>query len=243
MTAAAADQALELLVRRICHAANNWAGVGVMSAGNLRMAAEEIREQLDSGELKMSALNAFLTECLQATDTISRHFELTTEQLLVFRQAVVAPALEERQRFELGALLEEIGVRKQSGLRSGGHVLQIDCPDAIAIEGYPARTRLIIEQLLAHVLHHAFAGGGGGRIALTGRNVAGGVEIVLEDDGDTTSQATLSAVLDGQPGGDEGGGSHLELHCAAGLARTLGATLHASRQNKAGVVYTLTLPG
>ncbi|HET9073158.1 MAG TPA: HAMP domain-containing sensor histidine kinase [Solirubrobacteraceae bacterium] len=123
--------------------------------------------------------------------------------------------------------------------------VRVSALDEVCVEGDP----LALEQLLINLLDNALRvspHGGEVKVALRGEGVM--ASIVVSDRGPGVPQDELERIFDRfhsrsvAPGGGPGSGAGLGLAIARGIARLHGGDLQVANRDRAGAVFTFTLP-
>jgi PAS domain S-box-containing protein len=232
------------MVAGVAHELNTPLGSALLVATTLGEGIEELRAKLERGELKRSSLDDFLAQQAEAQSLIVRNARRAAELIGRFKQVAVDQTSEQRRRFDLAEVVEEVLDTLQPRLRQGASRLAIDIPRGIALESYPGPLGQVLTNLVMNAMIHGL-GERGGEIRVSGRAVGeADVELRVEDNGVGIPAEHLSRIFDpffttrlGE------GGSGLGLHIAYSLVqRSLGGRIAVESAPGEGARFIVTLP-
>jgi K+-sensing histidine kinase KdpD len=145
-------------------------------------------------------------------------------------------------RVQLRPLVEDLLHRLASV--TAQHPVVIDVPDGLALQADRSLLEHVLENLLTNTAKHTPEGT---RVDIAAREVEGGVELVVADDGPGIPAADLPHVLDrfyrgGDPASRPAGGLGLGLALARQILEAHGAELHLESVEGEGTRFSFVLP-
>src|SRR6185503_17812341 len=122
--------------------------------------------------------------------------------------------------------------------------VSVDCPHGVSLNTYPGAIYQIVSNLLMNSIHHAFAPGTVGAIAIAIKQNAGDVELSYRDDGKGMDEAVRARVFEPFFTTRRGeGGSGLGMHVVYNLVtQLLKGRIDVTSTPGAGAVFTITFP-
>jgi signal transduction histidine kinase len=101
------------------------------------------------------------------------------------------------EHLQLAGLIGEVVEHFRPALEAGRHLLEVNCPASLWLDGYPAALRLVLRHLLANAIEHGCAGREGGSIEISARLVdEREVEIKVADFGKGIDASLHSRIFD-----------------------------------------------
>lgn len=235
---------LGAMVAGIAHELNTPLGSVLLVASTLGDGIDALRAQLQSGELKRSALEAFLAQQAEAQSLIVRNAQRAAGLIGQFKQVAVDQASEQRRRFDLAEVVDEVIATLQPRLRKRPVRLEVSIPRALAMDGYPGPLGQVLTNLVMNAVQHGLRDRSG-RVGVQAAALdADTVALRVEDDGVGIAPEHLPRIFDpffttrlGE------GGSGLGLHiCYSLVRRTLGGRIEVESGPGKGARFALTLP-
>lgn len=171
---------------------------------------------------------------------------LTSAATLVnsFKQVAVDRTTEQRRRFDLRQVCEEIVATMMNRVRAAGHAIAIDVPAGLLLDSYPGPFGQVITNFINNALLHAFEGRSGGRMTITARQPADDrIEVQFADDGCGIPQENLGRIYDPFFTTKLGkGGSGLGLSISYNIVSALLGGQVTAASGPDGTSFTLDLP-
>lgn len=232
------------LVAGMAHELNTPLGSALLVATTLGDGIEELRGKLASGELKRSTLDAFLQQQSDAQALIVRNARRAADLIGRFKQVAVDQTSEQRRRFDLAEVVDEVIGTLQPRLRKTHHDLHVEVPEALAMDSYPGPLGQVITNLVMNALLHGL-GDAPGRIEVRARAIDDErVEVAVRDNGVGIPAEHLARIYDPFFTTKLGkGGSGLGLHIVYSLVqRTLGGRIGVESRPGHGACFTVVLP-
>lgn len=235
---------LGAMVAGIAHELNTPLGSALLVATTLGDGIEALRAQLAGGTLTRSALEAFLDQQAEAQSLIVRNAQRAAELIGHFKQVAVDQTSEQRRRYDLAEVVDEVIATLQPRLRKRPLQIDVDLAPGMAMDGYPGPLGQVLTNLVMNAALHGLRERAG-RIAVSARPAGtDAVRLAVEDDGVGIAPEHLPRLFDpffttrlGE------GGSGLGLHiCYSLVHRTLGGRIDVDSAPGGGARFTLTLP-
>ncbi|NWH08696.1 MAG: sensor histidine kinase [Alphaproteobacteria bacterium] len=172
------------LVAGVAHELNTPIGNAVTLASTLSDQAEELAQNISSGNIKRSMIDNFVEEMREGTALMMRGLERAATLIGHFKQIAVDQTSEQRRKFLLGDLVRDIVASMRIQLRSSPIALIDAVADRIELDSYPGPLGQVLINLITNAQVHAFGEGEAGTILITGRAIGPGeIEITVSDNG------------------------------------------------------------
>ncbi|MCP5158280.1 MAG: PAS domain S-box protein [Gammaproteobacteria bacterium] len=237
--------ALGQLVAGVAHELNT-------PLGNARTVASALGEHLhvfatavESGALRRSQMETFLSQGREAVDLLERNTARAAELIGQFKQVAVDQTSMRRRYFNLYQTIEELLVTLQPQFKHTTHRIELDMPADLDLDSYPGPLEQVIVNLVSNSLTHGFVGMEAGRIQLQA-HALGSDQVTLRyaDNGIGIPTNVLNHIFEpffttrlGQ------GGSGLGLYIVYNLVTgVLGGAVQVTSSPGQGVTFTLALP-
>jgi len=237
--------ALGALVAGIAHELNTPIGNSVTVASTLQDESGTLRAELQSGKLRRSTIEYYLSTVTTGTELLMRNLGSAHELISSFKQVTVDQSSNQRRPFMLKETLEEIIATLVPMYKKTGHSLQCELASGIMMDSYPGPLGQVLTNFVTNALSHAFEGRSKGQMKLTAHPLDGGlVEIIFSDDGLGIPDEHQSRVFDPFFTTKLGkGGSGLGMSIAYNIVTSiLGGTISLQSKLGEGSSFILVLP-
>ncbi|HEX7986242.1 MAG TPA: ATP-binding protein [Duganella sp.] len=241
--------ALGALMAGVAHELNTPIGNSLLIASTLHQKTGELAERLAGPGLRRSDLDAYLGDAVAAHALVMRGLTSAADLVNSFKQVAVDRTSEQRRRFDLRQVAAEVIATMMNRVRAGGHLLEAEVPEGVAMDSYPGPLGQVIANFINNALLHAFGAAvpgkeGGGRMWLRASTPADGrVTLVFGDDGAGIAPEHMSRIFDpffttklGQ------GGSGLGLSISYNIVTSVLGGQIAVHSAPGGTTFTLDLP-
>lgn len=235
--------ALGSLVAGIAHELNTPLGSALLVASTLGDGLAELREQLERGELRRSRLERFLAEQDESLDLLLRNTRRAAELIGQFKQMAMDQTSEQRRRFDLAEVVDEVMASLQPRLRGSPHRIVLELERGLWMDSYPGPLGQVLTNLVINALLHGL-GERPGQLTIACRGIdADMVELMVADDGAGIATEHLSRIFDPFFTTRLGyGGSGLGLHIVFVLVQgTLGGRIEVQSQPGQGACFRVRL--
>jgi signal transduction histidine kinase len=232
------------LVAGVAHELNTPLGSALLVATTLGDGIEELRRKLDSGELKRSTLDTFLEQQAEAQALIVRNARRAAELIGRFKQVAVDQTSEQRRRFDLAEVVDEIIGTLQPRLRKTPHQVVVDIAPGLTMDSYPGPLGQVVTNLVLNALLHGLGERPGEVRVVAGRHDDEHVALSVSDDGVGIPAEHLPRIFDPFFTTKLGeGGSGLGLHIVYSLVqRSLGGRIDVDSRPGHGARFTILMP-
>ena len=220
--------------------------------GNTRVVASSLGDDLrafaaavESGSLRRSQVEAFLSRGCEAVDLLERNTARAADLIGHFKQVAVDQTSMRRRRFHLRQTVEELLVTLQPLFKRTAHRIEREIPPDLELDSYPGPLEQVIVNLINNSLIHGFVAREAGLIRLHAEAFdADRVQLRYADDGVGISEKIQNRIFDPffttQLGS---GGSGLGLYIVYNIVTViLGGTIQVQGSPGAGTTFTLILP-
>lgn len=232
------------LVAGVAHELNTPLGSVLLVATTLGDGLEDLRRQLESGELKRSALQSFLAQQSEAQALIVRNARRAAELIGRFKQVAVDQTSEQRRRFDLGEVVNEVLGTLQPRIRKTPHQVIVEVPDGLQMDSYPGPLGQVITNLVLNAIIHGLQDDAG--VVRVIARAVGDTDIELQvcDNGVGIPAENLPRIFDPFFTTKLGeGGSGLGLHIVYSLVqRSLGGQIGVDSKVGQGAQFFVRLP-
>ncbi len=238
--------ALGQLVAGVAHEINTPIGIAVTAASHIADEAKEVQRLVEAGEIKRSRFQSFLKTTATSAALLLSNTHRASELIQSFKQVAVDQTSDERRRFDLATYIKEVLISLGPRLRKSPHVVDVQCPDNLIVDGYPGAFSQVLTNMVINALTHAFEGQEQGGIlrvrvaALDGDRI----EMRFIDDGRGMPADVREQVFEPFFTTRRGkGGTGLGLHIVYNIVtRTLGGRIRVDSTPNHGTTFTLTFP-
>lgn len=237
--------ALGGLVAGVAHEVNNPVGISLTVASSLSRRSDAFIAELASGQIRRSRLEDFTTGVRDAANQLVANLHRAGELVQSFKQVAVDRSQAERRSFDLGQATQQILASLRPSLKTSKIQLEVDVPDGIQMESFPGPFGQVLTNLFLNAVHHAFADGQEGTIAIGAHKTgAGQVEVSFRDDGRGMSEEVQRQAFEPFFTTRRGsGGTGLGLHIVYNLVtRRLGGHIALTSAPSVGSTFLITLP-
>lgn len=236
--------ALGSLVAGVAHEINTPIGIGVTAASTLADKTNEFAAVYQSGKMKRSELERFLTVAEQSSHIVMTNLARAAELIHSFKQIAVDQSSEIQRTFELKGYLEEVIVSLSPELDKTGHTIWVNGDESLEIDSYPGALAQVIANLVMNSIIHAYEVGDRGTIRIEFQATHDCVTLHYSDDGCGISEEYLDRIFEPFFTTKRGqGGTGLGLHIVYNLVvQRLQGSIVCESQLGQGTRFTICLP-
>jgi PAS domain S-box-containing protein len=236
--------ALGALVAGVAHELNTPIGNAVTVSSTLLDEQRQFSKRVQAGVTR-SALSEFLAMVNEAGQSLNRNLQRAVELVGSFKQLAVDQSSDQRRRFNLREVVEEVQLAMGPAIRKSGHTVRTEVAEGLVLDSYPGPLGQVLMNLLNNALIHAFAGKERGNVWIRAeRAEEEAILITVTDDGCGMTAAIRERIFDpffttrlGQ------GGSGLGLHIVFNLVVSLlGGKVDVLSEPGAGSVFEVRIP-
>jgi signal transduction histidine kinase len=171
------------LVAGVSHEINTPMGIALTAATALSDDSQLIDGKVKENRLKRSELNKYLEKSGTSLKIILSSLERACELMASFKQVAVDQTSEQRRKFDMKTLLQDIERSLHSLYAKRGHQLEIDCPDHILLDSYPGAVFQVFTNLINNSIIHGFKDDLTGTIRVKVTKTSDSVLLRYSDDG------------------------------------------------------------
>lgn len=232
------------LVAGVAHELNTPIGNALTTATTLHWRMEGLSTAVTRGDLRRSTLADFIRDGGGMVDLVTRCCQRAASLINSFKQVAADQTEEQRDSFDLLALIKYNIEALRPSLEAGAWKIEIDIPSGVICESYPGPLGQVVSNLVQNAVTHAFDASTVGVIRITAAHVGSSVELCIADNGKGMDDVTLSRIFEpffttqfGQ--GGSGLGLSISLNIVTG---TLGGSLRAQSEAGGGSRFLLSFP-
>ena len=232
------------LVAGISHEINTPVGNALLAVSTLANARREFQLAFCRGITKTD-LNRFLDSMRIGCAIAEKNLQRTSELVSSFKQVAVDQTNEQRRRFELVNVVEEILLTMSPILRTSNSVVVNEVISGLWMNSHPGALGQVLMNLINNSLIHGFEGRENGQIVISAEQSTGEyVKITFADDGHGIARECTSKIFDpffttkfGQ------GGSGLGLYIVHNIVTALlGGRIEVNADVAQGCIFYIELP-
>jgi signal transduction histidine kinase len=235
---------LGALVAGVAHELNTPIGNALTVATTMDEATRKIKADIEGAGIRKSTLLQYLENVSPMAELLVRSCEHAAALVSSFKRVAVDQTSEERRRFDVKNLVDDICASLRPGHKHLPWVIQVDIPEGLSCDSYPGPLGQVVSNMIQNAVTHAFEGRAQGTIRISARLVDRSIELTIADDGNGMPPDVLARVFDpffttrlGQ------GGSGLGLSISQNiLAGVMGGTLQAFSEPGSGSKFVLSFP-
>jgi signal transduction histidine kinase len=237
--------ALGGLVAGVAHEVNNPIGISLTVASSLSQRCNAFGEEIAHGPLRRSRLSEFVDGSRDAAAQLVANLQRAAELVQSFKQVAVDRSHEERRRFDLGELTQQIIASLRPGLKKTDLALESTIEPGIVLDSYAGAYGQVLTNLVLNAANHAFPSGRPGTVRIqAARSGPQHVEISFSDDGSGMPEDVRRRAFEPffTTRRDQGG-TGLGLHIVYNLVtRRLGGRIALTSAGGRGTTFRITIP-
>ncbi|MGN6830656.1 two-component regulator propeller domain-containing protein [Paucibacter sp. M5-1] len=236
---------LGALVAGVAHELNTPIGNSLLVASTLDDNSRRFAEQAGNGTLRRSELERFCASTQESAGLLVRSLDSAARLVASFKQLAVDQTSDQRRRFELRRVCEEVALTLANRLRRDEHQLRLEVPEGLVMDSYPGPLGQVLSNLVLNALLHGFGERPGGLMVLQAELQASAqLRLRFSDNGAGIAPEHLGRVFDPFFTTKLGsGGSGLGLHiCYTIVHSLLGGQISVRSEAGQGCCFELLLP-
>ena len=231
------------MVAGIAHELNTPIGNALTIGSSIRHQVHQLRNDVESGQLKKSTLTDFLAISANGADVLESSLHKAHALISNFRQVAKDHTDEPRSAFNLSALLAAMQVALQPGYENTSVALEFALAGDVQLQSYPGHIEQLVTQLIDNARQHAFTGMDGGTIRVTLALTPDGARISVSDNGRGIPSDVQGKVFDPFFTTRLGGNLGLGLNTVYTVATSkLGGSVQFSACQPQGARFDVLLP-
>jgi signal transduction histidine kinase len=233
------------LVGGVAHEINTPVGIALTTSTTLDREFRRLEEVARTGTVSRSELNRIAARLTEGGRLLFANLTRAVDLIYSFKQVAADQASGERRSFRVKEWANELVTSLGPMLRKSGHVVEIDCPDDLAIDTYPGALAQVLTNLITNAASHGYDPGVAGHLSVRfARRDDGTVRIVFKDDGRGIPADFIGRVFDpffttGRDRGSTGLGLHIVYNL---VTKTLQGRVDVESEPGKGTCFTIELP-
>ena len=236
--------ALGSLVAGVAHEINTPLGLCVTGASFLRDATVELKSDFEGETMTKTAFEDYIKRADELSRLLMTNLSRASELVQSFKKMAVDQSQEERRRFNVAELLDDVAVSLTHAFRKSPITLSVVCDESLELAAQPGAVSQIVTNLVLNALTHAFEPGQSGTVEVRAFIEGGDMVFTVADDGKGMEADTLEHVFEPfYTTARDKGGSGLGLNIAYNLATgALGGTIECESAPGGGALFRFTAP-
>lgn len=235
---------LGALVAGVAHELNTPIGNGLTVASALDERARAFAQTIKQ-PIQRSTLEQFINETQMAADLLVRSLSRSATLVSSFKQIAVDQTSEQRRRFDLSGLVDEVVLTISPSTRRAHCQVRTDIAAGLLLDSFPGPLVQVLTNLIDNAITHGFVPEQIGTIDIVGQaEGAGWIKLTVRDNGRGIAPEHVKRVFDpffttrlGQ------GGSGLGLHIVHNIVtNVLGGHIEVHTVVGSGTSFVLALP-
>ncbi len=232
------------LVAGVAHELNTPLGNTLITASTLTELVKKFAVLHETGALRRSNLDMFLSQCLSASALIERNSERAARLISDFKEITVDQTSDHRRKFKVGDIVDAVIAANRSQWKNRELNLDVAVPPDIEMDSYPRSLYQVLFNLLQNTLLHGIDGIREGKILISAKANSTHLHLHFSDNGKGISSGDLKKIFDpffttsmGQ------GGSGLGLSVVHNqITRVLGGSITVTSTFGQGTHFEMTVP-
>ncbi|MBD8525609.1 two-component regulator propeller domain-containing protein [Pseudomarimonas arenosa] len=237
--------ALGQLVAGVAHEVNTPLGVAVTAISHMNQQLRALQDKVQSGRMTKRDFEQQIGETIGGGDLVERNLDRAADLIRSFKQVSVDRSSDQRRKFDLDELLNQLLQSLKILWRHRPIEMQINCPQDLILDSFPGALGQVLTNLTQNALLHAFQPEQAGRLQIECRPLQHGwVEIRFSDDGRGIAAEHMGKIFEPffTTRRNEGG-TGLGLHIVHNLVRdVLGGKLQVRSEVGQGTEIRIELP-
>lgn len=232
------------VVAGIAHELNTPIGNALTVASTIADTLKPLIGEYRAGGVRRSTLET-VAESDPGLRILLRNLEKAAEMIANFKQVAVDQTSEQRRRFDLAKVTDEVLSTLRPSLRKTDHNLEVRLQPGLICDSFPGPYGQILTNLVMNAVVHAFEHKSAGTITVSVEATEGErVKLVVADNGAGMSEDVKRRIFDPFFTTRMGrGGSGLGLNIVLGFVnRVLGGTIRVDSQPDLGTRFIVEFP-
>ena len=184
------------LVAGIAHEINTPVGITLTSASVLQDATTQIRQTMDSGNLKKSDIVKYLDTASDGSRLIMANAFRAAELIQSFKQIAVDQTNEMRRAFRVKEYVDEVVMSLHPRLKQTRIQVIVNCDENVEFDSYPGAFAQVLTNLILNALTHAYEADSIGAIHIDVTAAGGMLELNFRDEGKGIPAQFLDKIFD-----------------------------------------------
>lgn len=233
------------LVAGVAHEINTPLGIALTSASYLSDETVKLTKTAAEGRMRRIDFDRYVANINETTQLLLTNVARAADLVHSFKQVSADQTSDSRRNFLLKQYLDDVTASLKPSWRKAGHVVTVDCPEELTLDGYPGALSQILANLLMNALLHAYDDGQTGYIVIAAAAVSPDVvELSFADDGKGVPAAVQGKVFDPFFTTRRGSGSTgLGLNIIYNLVtQKMGGAIRLESEEGGGARFVMTLP-
>nr|WP_225444501.1 two-component regulator propeller domain-containing protein [Pseudomarimonas arenosa] len=237
--------ALGGLVASVAHEVNTPLGVALTANSHLGDRVRQLEKAYLGGQMARSDLSRYIDAAKEGADMIQRNLERAAGLISSFKRVSADRSSDERRRFDLAQVLDELLQSLKLLWKRRSIVLEIDCPPGIQMDSFPGALGQILTNLAQNAVLHAFSGRDAGLMQIKVVKVDDkNIELRFSDNGIGIADEHLKHIFEPfYTTRRDQGGTGLGLHIVHNLVKqVLAGRVTVSSELGKGTEFVIELP-
>ena len=233
------------MVAGFAHEINTPIGVAVGAVSHNEGTLDRISTMLSQEEVSEDSLRGELADLRQSSALAMANLRRAANLVQSFKRTSIDQTSEHARAFEMKELINDVLFALQGVLKRLPITIDVDCPDAIRLNGVPGLIEQLLTNLVMNAVQHAFCDGQrAGNITIRVRREGANVHLEFADDGVGMDADQIVRIFEPFYTTRRGkGGSGLGLYICYGIVTDrLGGSIECHRQAQSGCRFDVRFP-
>lgn len=178
------------------HEINSPLGTGIMTVSYLSQEVEDLTLLFKEGAIKKSDLERHLNLYSESADIILANLQNAAGIVKDFRQSATGRQVQQRQVFNIKALVKQVLLALKPRITQAGHQIQLSCSADLRINGFPNLLSQVLVNLIQNSLLHGYRQGEQGCLVLNIFKEDDMAVLEYSDDGKGIKEDMLAHIFD-----------------------------------------------
>jgi signal transduction histidine kinase len=238
-----AKSILSTLTAGVSHELNSPIGNSIIAATSLSDQVCKFRQAMTDRSLKRSDLSATCSNVEIGAAMIERNLTRAQALLKCFSQVSANQASEQRRRFDLDQIIQDVLFMLGPSLSRSPHKVVTHIPVGITMESQPGSLEQVIINLVNNAWLHAFEKHRTGILIIGAESLGDKVMLTISDNGVGMDEETVGKMFQPFFSTKIGrGGTGLGMAIVENLVKKLDGEITVQSKRGEGTCFTLTLP-
>jgi len=232
------------LVAGVAHEINTPVGLSLTGISHFQYMLEQLETRYQAKELEEPHFEKFISDTKELAQSIHISLDRAAGLVKSFKQVAVDQSHEILRRFNLNEYINEVLLSLHNKIKHTQLSVEVDCDQALEVNGYPGSWSQIITNFLNNSLIHAYQKGQTGTIKLKFSQHDNKLHFTYSDDGCGQEEEIVNKMFNPFfTTNRENGGSGLGLNIVYNLVtQKMKGSINVKSKQGFGTEFTIIIP-